>query len=597
MERKNAQSPRIGIFICHCGKNIAGGVDIKALVKHTESLQGVVYVAENRYSCSEEGQIIIQKAIEEQNLKKIIVAACDPTLHLATFQRCGEKMGIEPTFTELVDIRKWTMHGSPGKVSPEGALENSKKLIESAVKRIRLKRTIPRIAVKAEPAVLIIGGGIAGVEASLDLADKGYKVYIVERLPTIGGKMALLYKVFPTNDCAPCILAPKTAYANAHANITLLTNSEVMGVEGYIGNFKVKVTQKPRYINEQLCTGCGACIEKCPVKITSEYAAGLGDRKAIYIPYPQAIPLKALIDSEHCLYFKKKVCQICEKNCPAGAIEFEQQEKLIDLKVGAIIVATGFEEYNPTKKLEYGYGRYGNVITQFQLARLLDIDGPTKGKLLRPTDGKEPKNIIMVQCVGSRDEATNPYCSSVCCMYALKHAQIIKETVLPDSNIRVCYIDMRTAGKGYEEYCRRAQDLGVGFIRGKPHEIMEDPKTKSLRVAVEDTLLCESMILEADLVVLACAMRPSRFSQKIGEMLRIELDENGFFKESHPKLKPVETSVRGVYICGCAQGPKDITDSIIQAKAAASCADNELRKGEITLPEFIVNSGKKKVKK
>lgn len=584
---------RIGVFICHCGKNIAGGVNIGSLVEHSRNLKDVVFVADSKFSCSEDGQIAIQEAIEENKLKRFIVAACDPSLHLMTFQRCGEKMGIEAAFVDLIDIRKWTMYGSPQKVDPEQAFENSKRLIEQAVRRMRLKRIIPKVTVKVEPSVLVIGGGVAGLEAALDLADKGYKVYLVEWLPTIGGNMALLYKVFPTNDCAICILAPKTAFANVHENIDLLTNSEVTSVEGYVGDFSVVVTQRPRYINEKKCTGCGMCIEKCPIKVLdNEYSAGMGYRKAVYIPYDQAIPKKATIDAEHCLYLKKGKCGLCEKECPTGAIDFEQQPKEIELKVGAIVVATGFKEYDPAEKREYGYRRYGNIITQFQLARLLDIDGPTHGKLSRPTDGKEPKSIAMIQCVGSRDEKANRYCSSICCMYALKHVQIIKEMVLPDTEIYICYIDMRTTGKGFEEYYKRTRDLGVTFIRGRPSEIVENTETKNLILNVEDPDINQLLRLEVDLVVLSCATVPSAGTKNLSQILGINLDENGFFKEVHPKLRPVETNVRGIYICGSAQGPKDIPDSIVQAKAAASCVDGELRKGEIKLPEFIVKAGR-----
>jgi len=582
---RNEEEKRVGVFICHCSKNIAGGVDVEALVSYSKKLNGVVFAVDNKFVCSEEGQTVIQDAVKEHSLNRVVVVACDPTLHLSTFQRCAEKAGVNPAFTELIDIRKWTMPGSPQKVNQEQALENSKKLIEQTVKRIRLKRVVPLIEVKAEPSVLVIGGGIAGVEASLDLADKGYKVYLVERLPTIGGKMALLYKVFPTNDCAPCILAPKTAYANMHSNISLLINSEVTNVEGHVGEFRVKILRSPRFVDEKRCTSCGLCVEKCPSKTTNEFAAGMGERKAVYIPFPQAIPRKAMIDADHCLYFQKNTCRVCEKICPVKAINFEQKPETMQLRVGAIIVATGFEEYKPSNKGEYGYGLYSNVITQLQLARLLDVDGPTSGKLLRPSDGKEPKVIMMIQCVGSRDEKTNIYCSSVCCMYTLKHAQIIKETVLPGADINICYTDIRTTGKGFEEYYKQTRDLGVGFIRGKPSLILEDPKTKNLFVSVEDTLLGEPLMFEVDLVVLSCAMIPSEGAKQLAQKLHIEIDQNGFFKEVHPKLRPVETNVRGIYICGCAQGPKDIPDAIVQAKAAASCVDGELRKGKILLPK------------
>jgi len=586
---QDRKEKRIGIFICHCGKNIAGGVDIKALLETSRKLEGVVFVTDNKFSCSEEGQIAIQNAIKDNDLNRIVVVACDPSLHLLTFQHCGKKMGIDPAFADLIDIRKWTMFGSPNKVDGKEALINSQKLIEQAAKRMRLKRIVPKVNVEVNQLVLVIGAGVAGLEASLDLADKGYKVYLIERLPTIGGKMALLYKVFPTNDCAPCILAPKTAYANIHPNINLLTNSEVANVEGHIGNFSVVVNQKPRYVDEKKCTGCGLCIEKCPTKvIDDEYSRCIGERKAIYIPYDQAIPRKAVIDSQNCLYFQKDACRLCEKVCPAQAIDFKQEPKAIELKAGAIIVATGFDEYNPDQKVEYGYRRYGNVITQFQLARLLDIDGPTKGKLLRPTDKREPRSIAMIQCVGSRDENANGYCSSVCCMYALKHAQIIKEMILPDSQIYIFYIDIRTAGKGFEEYYRRTREIGINFIHGRPSEVIENNKTKNLILKVEDSDVGELINLEADLVVLSCATVPSQGTKQLAGLLGVNLDANGFFKELHPKLRPVVTNIRGIYICGSAQGPKDIPDSIIQAKAAASCADSELRKGEIQLPEAIV---------
>jgi heterodisulfide reductase subunit A len=582
---------RIGIFICHCGMNIAGGVNIEALVESSKKIRGVAYVAESKFSCSEDGQVAVQEAIQDQKLDRVVIAACDPSLHLMTFQRCGEKAGIEPEFVDLIDIRKWTMHGSPHKVAPEQAFERSEKLIELAVKRMRLKRLIPLVEIKPEQSVLVIGGGVAGLEAGLDLADKGYKVHIVERLPTVGGKMALLYKVFPTNDCAPCILAPKTAYANIHPNINLLTNSEVKSVGGHIGNFHVEVVQKPRYVNTERCTGCGECVEKCPVKVVDNiYSGGMGQRKAIYIPYDQAIPKKATVDAQSCLYFRKGVCRICEKECPTEALEFEQQAKTIDMKVGAIIVATGFDEYNPEEKSEYGYGRYSNIITQFQLARLLDIDGPTGGKLLRPTNGREPKSIVMIQCVGSRDKNANDYCSNICCMYALKHAQIIREMVLPDAEIYICYIDMRTTGKGFEEYYRRTRELGIHFIRGRPSEIIEELETGNLLLNVEDPDIDHLLKIKADLVVLSCATIPSTGSSQTAQILGVELDDNGFFKEIHPKLRPVETNVRGVYICGAAQGPKDIPDSIVQAKAAASFADGELRKAVLKLPEFMVKA-------
>jgi heterodisulfide reductase subunit A len=579
---------RIGVFICHCGKNIAGGIDVKALYEHVSHLQDIEHVDTQTFSCSEEGQTKIRQAVREHDLKRVVIAACDPALHLATFQRCMEKEGIDPSFVSLVDIRKWTMHGSSEKVEPHEALEKAKSLIALTVKRLRLKKVIPKITVEVTKTVVVIGGGIAGVEASLDLAEKGYSVVLVERSPTIGGKMALLYKVFPTNDCAPCILAPKTAYANSNPLITIMTNSRITNLQGHVGKFEVTVEEIPRYIDEGLCTGCGECIEKCPVRVPDEYSFKTGTRKAVYIPFPQAIPHKPVIDSEHCLFFRKERCRICEKICPRDAVKFTQRPGIVKIDAGAIIVATGFEEFDPVHVPEYGYGRYENVLTQQQLARILDIDGPTGGDLVRPSDRRIPRRIVMIQCVGSRDRRTNEYCSKICCMYALKHAQIIKETLIPDAEITLCYIDMRTGGKGFEEYYRRSREFGITFIRGRPAEIQEEDGTKNLLMRIDDPDTGCTLDVVAELVALSCAMVPSHSSRELATVLGIERDRNGFFQEIHPKLRPVETVKQGIFIAGCAQGPKDIPDSIMQAKSAASCADTVLRKGSIELPARMV---------
>ncbi len=582
---------RIGVFLCHCGKNIAGGVDIEALIASTNDLDQVDYVVDNKFSCSEDGQEEIKQAITDHGLDRVIVAACDPGLHLMTFQRCGSQVGLDPSFVDLIDIRKWTMASSSERVEPEEALERARKLIALAVKRMALKRPIPQVRIEAEQSVLVIGAGIAGLEAALDLAEKGYQVELVERLPTIGGKMGLLYKVYPTNDCAPCILAPKTAYANMHPRINLRTNSEVVSLTGHVGRFTVGIVRHPRYVIEERCTGCGECVEACPQRVVDDiFAAGMGERKAIYIPYEQAIPKKAVIDDVNCLYFRTGACRLCEKACPTDAIDFADEEEQIELTVGAIVVATGFDEFDPSVLTQYGYDRYANVITQYELARILDIDGPTKGELIRPGDGRKPDSILMIQCVGSRDENTNRYCSGVCCMYALKHAQIIKRMVAPEAEVYICYIDMRTPGKDFEEYYVTTRELGVHFLRGRPSEIIERADSGNLIVKVEDADLGRHLNLEVDLVALSCAMIPAAGTGELAGILGLARDESGFYREVHPKLRPVETGVRGIFICGAAQGPKDIPQSIVQARAAASGVDGELRQGEITLPEVLVRA-------
>jgi len=431
-------------------------------------------------------------------------------------------------------------------------------------------------------AILVIGGGIAGIQASLDLADRGLTVYLVEKSPSIGGRMAQLDKTFPTMDCSICILAPKMVECIRHPNIKLLTCSEVREVTGSAGNFVAKVLKNPRFVDADKCTGCSACIEKCPIKVPSEFDRNMGVRKAIYMPFPQAVPRVTVIDKDHCLYFEKGVCRICEKICPAHATNFDQKPEEITLNVSSIILAAGSELYDPSSISEYGYKRYRNVLLSLEFERLVNASGPTRGKVLRPSDGKPPKRIIFMQCVGSRSRQKGfPYCSSVCCMYATKEAILVKEHD-PKCEVYILYTDLRVFGKRFQEFVNKARDeWDVKYVDGRAAKVTEDPITKNLVVRYEK--ISEGKIEElcTDLVVLCPALTPGEDNRLLARMLCLELNEYGFLKTKDPLLMPVETNVEGVFVCGCCQAPKDISESVTQASAAAA------RAAEVALSNIV----------
>ncbi len=417
-------------------------------------------------------------------------------------------------------------------------------------------------------SVLVIGGGIAGIQASLDLAGRGFQVYLLEESPTIGGRMAQLDKTFPTMDCSICILAPKMMECYRHPNIKLLTYCELKEVKGIVGDFNVKVLQKPRYVDEVKCTGCGVCAEHCPIEVPNEFDMALGIRKAIYMPMPQAVPRCMTIDKENCIK-----CGLCAKVCRAGAVDLQQQPKEMDLNVGAIIIATGFDQYDPREIVEYGYKRYENVLTALEFERWICASGPVGGHLIRPADGIIPKRIAFIQCVGSRGlKFGSPFCSSVCCMYATKEALIIKMHA-PDVQVYIFYNELRAFGKGFQEFVNRARnEYEVKYIRGRPGEIKEDPK-KSLTIWYDDTFTREiKSLTDVDLVVLCPALIPREGNKRLAEIIGVELDEYGFFKVKHPLFAPVDTTIPGVFVCGYCQSPKDIPDSVAQASAAAARA-------------------------
>ncbi len=569
---------RIGVYICHCGTNIGGVLDCEALAKFASKLPNVVVAKDYKYMCADPGQEMIKKDIKEFKLNRVVVASCSPRMHEPTFRKCVEEAGLNPFFFEMANIREqvsWCHYDSP-----KQAFDKAKDLIKAAVAKARLLTPLTPLKVPVEKRVLVIGGGVAGIHAALDLADMGFKVYLVEKEPTIGGWMALLDKTFPTLDCSICILGPKMVDVAKHPNIELFTYSEVLDIEGFVGNFKVRILKKPRYVEVDKCNACSECVNVCPVEVPNKFDGNLGWRKAIYIPFPQAVPPAYLIDEDACLGITPLACGKCQEVCRekgGDAINFDMHPKVLEVNVGAIIVATGYELYDPSKIKEYGYGVYQNVITCFELERLINSSGPTYGKVIRPSDGKEPKKVAFIQCVGSRDEKANVYCSGFCCMYTIKNAILLKEKH-PETEIYIFYIDIRANFKGYEEFYRRAREEGIIFIRGKPAEISENPSTKNLTIYCEDLGLGKVISLEVDLVILSTAAIPRHGKDELARKLNIVTGSDGFYLEAHPKLKPIDAATDGVFLCGSAQGPKDIPYSVSQASAAAARAARILSK-------------------
>ena len=576
----NATRERIGVYVCHCGTNIAGTVDAEEVAHFAADLPGVVVSRDFKYMCSDPGQDLIKQDIQELGLTRVVVASCSPLMHERTFRNACQEAGLNPFFFQMANIREhcsWTIKDR------EQGTRKAKGIVAAAVRRVPYHEPLHVEREPVTPVTLIVGGGIAGIEAALQIAEAGKQVYLVEREPSIGGHMAMLDKTFPTLDCAACILTPKMVSVGQHPNITLLTYSEVEEVSGYVGNFRVKVRKKARYVNEETCTGCALCMEKCPwKKIPSEFDLGLGVRPAIYIPFPQAVPRVPVIDTERCVYFLRGKCKACEKFCPRGAIDFEQQDQILELEVGAIILATGFQVFDPSRASQYGYGRLDNVYTSLEAERLCEASGPTQGKILL-RDGREPESVAILHCIGSRNKNYNEYCSRVCCMYSLKLAHLIQEKT--EARVYEFYIDMRAFGKGYEEFYERIQREGVIFIRGKGAEVTREDGR--LVVLADDTALGRSVRVPVDMVILSVGLEPRRDAAEVGRLFNVSRTADGFFLEAHPKLRPVDTNVDGVFLAGACQGPKDIPDTVAQGAAAAMRAVALMDKGWVEIEPSV----------
>ncbi|SMF00113.1 CoB--CoM heterodisulfide reductase iron-sulfur subunit A family protein [Desulfovibrio gilichinskyi] len=558
---------KIGVFVCHCGSNIEGTVDTAAVAAAAREFPGVVFATDTMYACSEPGQDGIIEAIKEHHLDGVVVASCTPRMHEPTFRRTLERAGLNRYLFEMANIRE---HVSWIGKDREANTNKASDLVRMAAAKLLKNRPLYSKQFPVNKRVLIVGGGVAGIQAALDCADGGLEVVLVERETTIGGKMAKLDKTFPTVDCSSCILGPRMVDVAQHPNITLHAYSEIEEVNGYVGNFEIKIKKKASYVDWNLCTGCGLCMEKCPSRKSRDpFNEELGKTTAINIPFPQAIPKKAKIDPDFCMKIQKDKCGVCAKVCPSEAIDFTQQDEIITENVGAVVAATGYDLFDWTVYGEYGGGKYPDVITSLQYERMLSASGPSEGHIKRPSDGKEPKDVVFIQCVGSRDKSVGrPYCSGFCCMYTAKQSILTKDH-LPDSQSHVFYMDIRSPGKMYDEFTRRAmEEYGANYIRGRVSMIY--PKGDKLVVRGADTLMGAQVEIDADLVVLAVGAESAVGATDLAKKLRISYDAYGFFMEGHPKLKPVETNTAGVYLAGSCQGPKDIPASVAQGSAAAS---------------------------
>jgi heterodisulfide reductase subunit A len=572
---------RIGVFVCWCGSNIAATVDVNKVSEALGQEPGVVFSANYQYMCSQTGQDMIRDAIREHQLTGVVICSCSPRMHETTFRRTCERAGLNPYLVEIANIREQCSWIHKDK---EIATEKAIILGRAAIAKVQLNKPLQAGESPVTKRALVIGGGIAGIQTALDIADAGFEVDIVEKKPTIGGKMTQLDKTFPTLDCAACILTPKMVDAAQNEKIHIYSYSEIEAVKGFVGNFHVTIKKKARYVKEDVCTGCGLCTEKCPQKkVPNEFNLGLDTRRAIYIPFAQAVPKVATIDADYCMMLKTGKCGVCSKVCTAGAIDYKQQDEHIEQDYGAIIVATGYNPIKLDKFDEFAYSQSPDVVSSLEFERLMNAAGPTGGVLLRPSDHTHPKTLVFVQCVGSRCDSTEkgkPYCSKICCMYTAKHAMLCREKY-PDTEVYVFYIDVRTPGKNFDEFYRRAvEEYGVHYIKGMVGKVV--PENGKLKVQASDLLDGRQLHIDADMVVLAAAIEPDESARPLATMLTASMDTNDFFTEAHPKLRPVESPTAGIFLSGACQGPKDIPETVAQAGAAASKAIGLLCKDHLT---------------
>ncbi len=580
---------RIGVFVCHCGTNIAGTVDTKAVAEALGREQCVVFATDYTYMCSESGQNLIKDTIKNEKLTGVVVCSCSPRMHEATFRKAAASVGLNPYMVEIANIREQCSWIHKDKVE---ATEKAIILGRAAIAKVLLNTPLTAGESPVVKRALVIGGGIAGIQTALDIAEAGFEVDIVEKKPTIGGKMTQIDKTFPTLDCAACILTPKMVDCAQNEKIKIYSYSEVDSVSGFVGNFTVKIKRKARFVDETKCTGCGLCTEKCPMKnVPNEFNLGMDNRRAIYIPFAQAVPKVATIDPDHCNMLKNGKCGVCSKVCSAGAIDYKQTDTFVEEKYGAIVVATGFNPIDVSKYGEYAYDQSKDVITSLEFERLTNAAGPTSGTLLRPSDGKHPHTIVFVQCVGSRctPERGKQYCSKICCMYTAKHAMLTREKY-PDTEVYVFYIDVRTPGKNFDEFYRRAvEDYGVHYIKGAVGKVTPQADG-TLDVQASDLIMNEQLHIKADLVVLAAAIEPDKSARPLATKLTASMDTNDFFTEAHPKLRPVESPTAGIFLSGVCQGPKDIPETVSQASACAAKVIGLLVKDKLTCNPCVAHS-------
>ncbi|MBO6053273.1 MAG: CoB--CoM heterodisulfide reductase iron-sulfur subunit A family protein [Clostridia bacterium] len=580
---------KIGVFVCHCGTNIAATVDVKAVAEALGREPSVVISTDYPYMCSESGQNLIKDAIREHALDGVVICSCSPRMHENTFRKAAAQAGLNPYMVEIANIREQCSWIHKDK---EAATEKAIILGRAAIAKVLLNTPLTAGESPVTKRALVIGGGIAGIQTALDIAEAGFPVDLVEKEPTIGGKMAQLDKTFPTLDCAACILTPKMVDCAQNENIRILSFSEVEAVSGFVGNFTVKIRRKARYVDETKCTGCGLCTEKCPVKkVPNEFNLGMDQRRAVYIPFAQAVPKVARIDPDWCNMLKNGKCGLCSKICTVGAIDYRQTDTILEENYGAIVAATGYEPIKVDRYDEYAYSQSKDVITSLEFERLTNAAGPTSGTLLRPSDGRHPHTIVFIQCVGSRctAEKGKTYCSKICCMYTAKHAMLTREKY-PDTDVYVFYIDVRTPGKNFDEFYRRAaEEYGVHYIKGAVGKVA--PRADgTLDVQGSDLLMNEQLHIKADLVVLAAAIEPSKTARPLATLLTASMDTNDFFTEAHPKLRPVESPTAGIFLSGACQGPKDIPETVSQASACAAKVIGLLAKDKLTGNPCVAHS-------